>query len=659
MLPPAAMEKIEMAKVAYDPFGSYLTQPSVITVAPPTVTLAAASDSGTLGDQVTAYKNVRLEVSGLRSSSFAWLSKDGNSTLDAVDIPVINGAVNVSLSAGYNTFTFYQQDIPTGQLSLPSYYAVYLDPAAAAQQAQAFEASLNKMALAYLGRPLTTQEYQTYSAILEGGGGDTTTLATTLASHPEFYAVYTVPDLKTGIERCYSMLFGRTATSSEVSQWSARIADGSLSVLSLPRAIAESATGSDTGVLAARVLFMQQANADFADNLAASGVAERTLLEVERTALQGIASHGDIASSYESIVANASSLKTTPGSLPAPSVSLDTASDDGTKGDSVTSLQTVKINVSGTTPGSLAWLDNNFNGQFDPSTDSPVINGSVYANLNFGANALSFYQQINNVVSAPSYLTVRRADANTPINPPAAPVLDLRTEDDDGVNNSDNVTTKSIVRIDVSNLDPTSSFAWVEKDGNGVYNSGTDVALQVGGTTATATVQLLEAGLGSNITGLSVHQVRAGLASAAGHLSVTYLKSVDVVKITSGSGAFGNDSVISLQFDRPVDWARLDTNSDGYLSLGKPGASGVELGVTLAGSKLNIGIPADWKIKVPSYWSTFLTLTDVDISFRQDPNSTTDPKKYFDSGDLLVLLTGVPDLSAGVFSDASISLPIK
>lgn len=645
--------------MAYSIFDKYPT--GVISepiISPPTVKLASASDSGAQGDQITNIKNVRLEVSNSKSGAFSWLSGDANSTFDAAtDTPVINGGVDVSLSPGYNTFKFYSMDVATGTVSTAAYLPVYMDPVVAFQQESQLNATLNKVALAYIGRPLTNAEYSVLRPILDSANGDPASLARALAVNTEFFAVYTVPDLASGIDRCYSTLFGRSVTAQESSYWSGQVLLGKVSISDLPYQIVQSASGADAGVLSARVIFMQQATDAFAANLTAAGVSERTLLEVERSAVQGVNAVTDIGKIYESLVSTAKNIALGAAGLAAPTVSLDSASDTGTKGDYQTSNSSVKVNVSGTVPGALAWLDNNLNGKFDPTADSVVVNGSVYASLKEGSNALTFYQMMNGVVSQASYLSLRRADANTPTTPPSAPVLDLRTVDDDGVDSSDNVTTKSLVRIDVSNLDPLASFAWLEKDGNGVYDSGKDIVLTTGGATATASVQLTEAGLGSNVTGFSAYQVRAGARSAEGSMSITYLKSVDTVKIVSGATVGGANGVVTLQFDRPIDWARLDANQDGWLQLGAPGA-GAELGISIGGAPeivLN-NTAANWTVKVPTYSGVYLTINNVNWSYGFAPAVAPAVPVQYTSGNLLVVLTGVPDVTNNVTSDAWISI---
>lgn len=640
-------------------------------VALPNVYLASESDSGVKGDQKTTFKTIKLLAGSAQSNLLTWLSRDGNSTFTpGVDIPTIAGEINnITLAPGVNTFTFYSRDLSrdpssSDAVSQPNYYSVYLEPAAALEQESKLDETLNKVALAYLGRPVTGDEYSVFRSTLESANGDPQALIQSLAGNLEVHALYTVPTLLAGIDRVYNTLFGRSVTTSEEAYWNDQVTNRGLPILELPYRIADSAgtisqsaSAADRGVLAARLLFMQQANDKFAENLELAGVSERTFLEIERAAVQGVKSISDVSKSYENLVSNAKNLLTSVGSLPAPTVALDSGSDSGIKGDFETAVGSVKINVSGTTPGALAWLDTNFNGSFDPTADSVVVNGAVYAPLNQGPNTLTFYQTLNGVISQPSYLALRRADPNTPTEPPGAPVLDLRTVDDDGADNSDNVTTKSLVRIDVSNLDPTASFAWLEKDGNGVYNAGKDIVLQTGASTATASVQLQEAGIGANLNGLSAYQIRAGLRSPEGALSVTFLKSLDVVKIVGGAALVGPSSLLTFQFDRPVDWNRLDTNADGQLQMGAPG-SGAELSISIGGAP-ELGVtnsPSAWKAYVPDYPGIFLAISNVGVAFNQKPN--TSPAEFYTEGELLVILNGIPDVSNQVTSDAWFSFKL-
>lgn len=635
----AAWDKIEIGN----------STPTVL--APPTISLSAESDTDVKGDQRTSVKNVKLLAGSSQSNLLTWLSLDGNKTFDpAKDIPTIGSVVNVSLVAGVNTFTFYSLDLSSGITSLPTYYPVYLEPTAAFQQASKLDETLNKVALAYLGRPVTDGEYSVFRSTLETANGDPQALIQSLAGNIETHAIYTVPTLLAGLDRVYNTLFGRAITASEEAYWNNQVASYGVPILELPYRIAESAglipesaSAADRGVLSARILFMQQANEKFANNLALAGVSERTFLEVERSAVQGVNTIADISKSYENLVSNAKNLLTSVGALPAPTVALDVNSDTGTKGDFETSLSSVKINVTGTTPGALAWLDSNFNGSFEPSADSVVVNGAVYANLSQGPNTLTFYQTLNGVVSQPSYLSLRRADPNTPTDPPPAPTLDLRADDDDGLNNTDNVTTKSLVRIDVSNLDPNANFAWLERDGNGTYNAGKDIALQTGAATASATVQLTGGNLGDNVIGFSAYQTRAGLRSTEGALSVTYLKRVDTITSEGGSWVIGpSGGTVSLKFDRPPDWMRLDINGDGKLTLGTPGDSDIELGISIGGEK-DIAItngPSEWFADVPAYGVVFLTVFGVKGVVTDGGNPVIGAQ-----------IVGVPDLSSGLTSD--------
>lgn len=628
----------------------------------PVAALAAASDTGIVGDNITGSKYVTVNLSGLSSGNIAWLERSGDTTFNSgTDLLAVNGVVNnVTLNTGANLLTFYQQS--GTKVSTAGYLAVYLDPVSATAQTEANEDTLAKAALAYLGRPLTSTEHTSLLSVLNNSGSNPLSVANVLGNNPEFWAVYRVADLNSGVNRCYQLLYGRDATGLEqyvAKNW----LDEGVGVLELPWRIVQStlATSTDRAVLDARVMFSRQATTDYQSNLTKAGVSERTLLEVERSTVQTIKAMNDIGVAYEALVASAANIGSssgTDGTPSAPVAVMDPAYDDGTVGDSMTTLSSVKINVTGVMTGGLAWLDSNLNGAFDPGADYPVINGSVTASLNAGPNTFVFYQMLNGKVSTPAYLALLRSDTSVPTTQPNAPKLDLRASDDDGTSNTDNITSKSMVQIDVSGLDAKSELAWIDKDGNGIFNLGTDISIDVGATTAVAWVPLTE-----GINGLSVYQVRGGLKSVAGNMTVILLKNTDVA-VSDGISVVG--STMSLTFDRPVDWQRLDVNGDGKLTVGRPTvalptADGIELEIdwgSIAGTSsvrhpYNTSVAltnftgatptaGTWNVDVPTYGSRFVTINDIAISF--DGDKTTDDK-------LSVLVVGVPDVSDGITSN--------
>lgn len=614
--------------------------------------LSPSSDTGVLGDNITALQNVQIGFSNWinSNSAFAWLDGDGNTTFDSnADSLIFGGYLNVTLSEGVNLFRFYQvngEDIT----SEPSYLRILYDTTSAPFQSQANETTLAKAALAYLGRPLTTAEHDALLPLLENTNNSTAVLIAQLSHNLEFNAIYSDPSLGNNIDRCYNILFGRDATTAEIAQWWGASRSGT-SVLDLPWLIAESATGTDETTLAARVMFAQQATADFDTNLAAAEVSVRTLLEVEREAVQSVDSLSEIGTVYESMVATAAGIGSGSGSgggtttLAGPTATLNAAYDDGTVGDSTTSLTSIKIDVTGIASGAIAWMDKNLNATFDPGVDVPVINGSVSASLSSGPNTIVFYQMRGDVISTASYLLLLNSDSSTPPVTPEAPSLDLIAIDDDGPDSTDNVTTKNLVQLDVSGLDASAELAWIETDGNGKFDLGSDVALATGATTTSALVQLTD-----GINGFSAYQTRDGLTSAAGSMTITMIQNTDVV--TSDNWAVVGTTV-SLEFDRPVDWARLDTNDDGILSISTPGNGGeLQLAWGIGGKDFDFEFttfqagqtepdPGTWIVEVPTYVGRFLTITDTPF--------TTGAGTEGDA--IMILVVGVPDVATGVTSD--------
>lgn len=494
------------------------------TTAGITAQLDSASDTGTLGDNITALQNVTINIGNLIGSGTAWLDRDGNTTFDlGVDTLIVGDELNVVLSednGGTNRFRFYQQngeDLTSQATTLDIRY----DVAAAAQQAQENEDNLAQAALAYLGRPLTSTEHDMLLPLLENATNSTDALIEQLSRKLEFFAIYSEPTLGANIDRCYNILFGRDASAEEITYWSDLTASGTAAT-DLPWLIAEAASGSDQTTLVARILFAQQATADFDANLAEAGVSQRTLLEVERELLQSIDSLSDIPSVYESIITIATGIESGAASLSGLEAILNADYDDGIVGDFTTSLGSVKIDVDGIAPGAVAWMDNNLNGNFDPGQDTPIINGSVSANLAYGPNnTLVFYQMLGETVSSATYLSLLRSNTSSDPVSPTAPTLDLITADDTGISSIDNVTTKNLVHIDIGGLDPESEMAWLETDGNGQFDLQADVALATGASAATALVQL-----GAGVNGLAAYQTRDGLTSAAGILSVIMVESL-------------------------------------------------------------------------------------------------------------------------------------
>lgn len=599
----------------------YFQPPSVEgtgALAAPVVTLAAESDSGVLGDGRTTHSLVSLNVVGV-SGAWAWLDLDADDTFDiGTDRPVVSGHIDIYLQPGENAFRFYQTD---GNLvSTPAYLFAYLDAAAGLEQDAANDALLAQAAIAYWGRPLSANEHAMLGDLMARSGGQISAVVDYLGRSQEFFAVYAVPDLAVGIDRVYHLLYGRAAAAEEVAAWSAWVAGGG-DVFDLPWQIATDASSTDRSVLASKILFAQQATTSFADNLGATGVAERTLVEVGRNLLDDVMKIDDVAVLYASIAARATSVSN--GSA-GPSVSLDPNSDSDVIGDFVTANAVVSFNVEGVGSGAIAWLDANNDGEFSPGVDYPAIGGVIVAPLESGNNAFAFYQVQGDTKSTPTYLTLRKDD-DTALPELLTPVLDLDADDDDGSDNADDVTAKALVKINLSNLSDEADLAWVDIDGNAQFDVGGDISLNVIDGSASAVVPLDD-----GINSFTAYQTRDGVKSSPGHLTVVRITS-DTVSVKAGSYV---GDVISLELNRPIDWALLDVDGDRFLYADAPDAEGVELQVAIAsGGTLNFNPPKVWTVPVPAAGSRFLTITNVNI---------TDPDKD-EANHLTILITGIPD----------------
>ena len=606
-----------------------------------TVALDPAYDTAPVGDGVTTVSTVKLLVSGLASDSVAWMDKDGNTTFNlGSDVIVSNGAVTASLSSGLNTFRFYQQTW-NSEVSNPTYFAIDYDTSKAALYGQEQDTQLAQAAIAYLGRPLTTSEQGYLKPLLLEQGLDS--VLRFLAGTMECQALYATSSYETAVDRLYGTLFARQSSAADVQYTKELLQQNGNAIYLLPWQVAKGAITSDLTTLNSKVIFAQQATEQHSTNLAAAAVTERTLLEIERSALSAIKTQSDATLQLEGIVVAAKNSAKSATQLTAPTATLDASSDTGALGDATTSASAAKINVSGLTSGAIAWLDNNKNAIFDVGVDYPVINGSVNATLNRGANTFVFYQMMDGTVSTPGYLSLLRTDTNLPPTQPSAPILTLNSADDDGANTNDKLTSKNLVTLNVSNLSTKADMAWIERDGNGVFNLGTDISLAVGSTNTSSVVSLTE-----GVNGFSAYQTVEGLTSPQGNLSVTLLKSTTVVGPLSRN-MIGTS--ISLEFDTAINWGAMDKNNDGTLSVSRPGKGG-ELQITWGSTKSGAEIldfsgdtptAAHWNVLTPSYGSRFLTINDVSW---QDSDSS-----YL--GSFSLLLVGIPDVSGSITSNVT------
>ncbi|MCX7946523.1 MAG: hypothetical protein N2557_06095 [Hydrogenophilus sp.] len=338
------------------------------------------------------------------------------------------------------------------------------------------------------------------------------------------------------------------------------------------------------------------------------------------------------------------------GQPPLPvTLTLAAASDTDPLGDNATTLASARLEITGIAhPNALVWLDRDGDGQFNatkdqaiPITDPTAGKSTVTLSLLYGPNTFTVYQTLDGKnISPPAFLTITRE--GVALTPPPTPSLTLFSLDDDGTV-GDLVTTKSLVRLTVDNLDPNRQTAWIDTNGNGTYDLTKDIAIPPGGSSRTISVPLVE-----GVNGFQAYQTRDGLTSSPGIISIFRLKDTDVVRPGQSSTYAGK--TISLEFDRPVDWAVLDTNRDGKLdvkNLNQPGDTG-ELTIGWGSSGQNPPIIDNAQlaaalVDIPPYGSRFLTITGASIT-RAD---LTQPL----AGNLTLILVSIPDLQGGVFSN--------
>ncbi len=227
---------------------------------------------------------------------------------------------------------------------------------------------------------------------------------------------------------------------------------------------------------------------------------------------------------------------------------------------------------------------------------------------------------------------------------PNAPLVILYPFDDDGPSYSDNMTSKSLVRLNISGLDPQRQLAWVDLDGNGQFDLAADIAVPptpLGFSQITVPLK-------SGVNGFQVYQTVNGVTSPPGTISIYRLQDTDVV--TPGKNIAYAGSTISLELDRVIDWRVLDTNGDGRLqvrNLNDPNDTG-ELQIAWGSSGTNRPMLDNAQlsaaqISIPPYGSRFLTITGVTIT-------AANPAAELD-GELTLILVGVPDVQGGVNSN--------
>lgn len=234
-----------------------LTKPKPIPKTPaPLVSLDPASDTGALGDDITANQTIAVRVAN--PQGITWYDANGNGALDGSDPVAVNGLITLTLpQTGANAMSFYQQ--AAGQaISSPTVYTVYLDPVQNTFQQIAYDQHLQTLALAYWGRPLVPDELTVGHDTLVQTHGDDSPLLAYLAQSLEFLHNYQGMSIPWAIADIFQNLYDRAPTAAELSTAFTLIGQGT-PVTQLPALIAENpATAADRAVLAAKISLAQE-----------------------------------------------------------------------------------------------------------------------------------------------------------------------------------------------------------------------------------------------------------------------------------------------------------------------------------------------------------------------------------------------------------------
>jgi len=604
----------------------------------PKVKLDPLYDTSPVGDSATSFERVNLLIAN--PAELTWWDKNGNGQPDPDEPAAVAGIIrDIPLALGNNTIAIVQKSAGKS-VSDPTTLTLYREsPLFQNNPANQYATTLQKLAIAYWGRPLTPEERQAGIDYLIKSGGNTQGIIDYLRKTPEFIAYYTTsPNFFDAITKAYQTLYHRGPTASEIAAALAQ-PDSTL----LPALLLQSANPLDQQLLAAKVLAAEQITQNYSTLL--EGAQGNTLLLNE--AVRAQLSQMSVATPPGQIVAAIKNgLKS--GLLPSLTATLDSADDTAPAGDNTTTKQTVTITIGNIASGALAWWDKDGNGKFDSGTDVAVVltnptagTGQLTVNLQPGPNTFTFTQKTpgNDTAAPPTYLTLWRETGTTTV---ATPTVALRAEDDDGIPN-DGVTSKSLVQLTVSGLSATRDIAWIDRDGNGAFDLTKDIAIAPGGTTQNVWVPLAE-----GVNGFQVYQKENGITSLPGTINIYRVKGTDVV--TPGQTAAYAGTTITLEFDRPIDWQRLDTNHDGKLdirNLNQNGDTG-ELQIAWGGSGNNPPqldndqLAATVIDPIPAYGSRFLTITGVAI---------TAPNPGPIDGDLTLIVVGVPDVQDGITSN--------
>ncbi len=284
------------------------TQPPVQPTPRPIATLTPETDTGVVGDGITSLSMVTLRVHN--PADFVWAETITTSSAGTpgsfdfgIDIPASQGLLHVQLQPGINTFAIYQSK--SGVVSESSIVSVYLDPVSSVQQ----QTLLHKLAVAYLGRPLTPAELQLGTTVLAQTAGDPMPLVEYLSTIPEFIMQFRGLTATQAIDYAYDFLYGRSASLAEKQYWLSEVAKG-LNAGIIPWLLVQGATGADAAVLSAKILFAEEAtklHERLMTVMPGELKSERILLETERALLNMVTDRNSMTQVLNSLEVTMSS----------------------------------------------------------------------------------------------------------------------------------------------------------------------------------------------------------------------------------------------------------------------------------------------------------------------------------------------------------------
>jgi len=243
---------------------------STSKTASPKVKLDPLYDTPPVGDGVTSFERVNLLIAN--PAELTWWDKNGNGQLDP-DEPVATGGVirDIPLALGNNTIAIVQKSAGKS-VSDPTILYLYRESSLFQNTpANQYATTLQQLAIAYWGRPLTPEERQVGIDYLIKSGGNTQGVIDYLRSTPEFISYYTSPNFLDAITKAYQTLYHRGPTASEIAAALAQ-PDPTL----LPALLLQSENPLDQQLLAAKVLAAEQITQNY--NTLLEGAQGNTLL---------------------------------------------------------------------------------------------------------------------------------------------------------------------------------------------------------------------------------------------------------------------------------------------------------------------------------------------------------------------------------------------